>query len=85
MKNINKSNKGYSIVELLGVMVILGILLSMGMMAYTKYKKSAANKSYELMSKNAASAAEEYFMDHLGIKEVTIDTLVEKKIFRAYN
>ena len=79
MKNINKSNKGYSIVELLGVMVILGILLSMGMMAYTKYKKSSANKSYELMSKNAASAAEEYFMDHLGIKEVTIDTLVEKR------
>lgn len=78
MKNIIKDNRGFSLVELLGVMVILIIILSMGMTAYSRYKKRSTEKSYELMSKNARSAAEEYFMDNLGAKEVSLQTLVDK-------
>jgi len=71
------SSKGFSLVELLGVMVVLGILLSMGIGAYTRYRKSAANSAYEIMSKNAASAAENYFMDHVGYDSVSFEELID--------
>ena len=70
-------------VEILGVIVILSILLSMGLYSFSRNRKNSADKSYEMMSKNAASAAEEYFMDHIFSKEVSIDTLVEKKYLEA--
>ena len=78
MKNIIKDNRGFSLAEILAVMIILIIIFSMGMTAYSRYKKQSTEKSYELMSKNAKSAAEEYFMDNLGVKEVSLQTLVDK-------
>lgn len=77
------NNRGFSLVEILGVIVILSILLTMGLYSFSRNRKNSAEKSYEMMSKNAASAAEEYFMDHVFAKEVSIDTLVEKKYLEA--
>ena len=77
------NNQGFSLVEILGVIVILSILLTMGLYSFSRNRKNSADKSYEMMSKNAVSAAEEYFMDHVFAKEVSIDTLVEKKYLEA--
>ena len=79
MKNSINNNEGFSLVELLGVMVILGILLSMGIAAYSRYRKQAAEDSYSMMSENAASAAENYFMDNINEDSVSIETLVQEE------
>jgi prepilin-type N-terminal cleavage/methylation domain-containing protein len=76
MKRLN--NKGFSLIEILGAMVILGILFSISISAYTKYRKSAAEQSYETMSINASSAAEEYFMDNTTKSSVTFQTLIDE-------
>lgn len=72
------NNKGFSLVELLATMVILGIILMAGIAQYRKYIKKAMDESYELMAINLESASENYFMDHPLAESVTIEELVEE-------
>ena len=43
-----KDNKGFTLVELLGVIVILAILLTFASFTYTKYLVQSKNRSFEL-------------------------------------
>ena len=74
---MRKNNKGFSLVELLGVMVILGILISSSVIAYSRYRKSARIQSYDTMASSAADAAAQYAMDYPGTKDVTLEDLYE--------
>ena len=58
MNKIN--NKGFSIVELLAVIVIIGILASIGIIAATKYLNNASEKSYNTMMQSMQSATVNY-------------------------
>ena len=60
----NKKNKGFTLVEILTVIVILGILFAVGITAYSKYKDKARIQGYDTMAKSASQAASEYRMDH---------------------
>ena len=71
------NKKGFTMVELLGTVVILGILLTMAIAGYTRYQDSSSQKAYNLMHQGMAQAAENYFMDTLGSDSVTLDELVE--------
>lgn len=71
-----KNSKGFSLVEVLAVIVILGIFTTVAIIAYSRYKENAVKQSYETMAKDAASAAEEYFMDYINNDEVSIEDLV---------
>lgn len=73
------NKKGFSLVELLGVLVILGILSVIAIFAYSRYKESAVQQAYETMIKDAASAAEEYFMSNINSDSVLIKTLVDEE------
>lgn len=73
---ITMNNKGFSLIEILATMVILGILITLGLATYTSYQKKAVEKSYVSLRKNASHAAENYFMDHQFATEVTIEELV---------
>lgn len=77
-----KNSKGFTMVELLAVIVILGILLSMGISSYSRYRLQAIEQSYDTMSKSASSAAEEYFMDHLAATSVDFKTLVDEEYLK---
>ena len=72
-----KNNKGFSLIEILGVVVILGILSMIGVAAYTKYIESSRQQAYDTMAKSAASAASQYLMDHPDTTYVTFEELVE--------
>ncbi len=75
------NNKGFSLVELLGVIVILGILMSMGVIAYGRYLEKAKKRDYETMEQSTYAAAQNYLMDYDSVFEGTqtiriIDDLV---------
>lgn len=61
-----KNNKGFSLVELLAVVAILGILMGMAIIAYTKYIDYSKKKAYKLLKDSTIAATEEYIMDHPG-------------------
>jgi len=71
------NNKGFSLVELLGVMVILGIILGAGIAQYRKHINETIEKSYDIIAQSIENAAENYFMDYPLADSVTIDELVE--------
>ena len=84
MKN-NISNKGFTLIEILGAIVILGILMGIGAISYTRYRRQAVETSYDLIKKNAVSAAENYFMDNVGEETVELHELVEKSYLDTVN
>lgn len=72
-----KNNKGFSLIELLGVVVLLGILMLTGMLAYSRYKQKARNQAYDTLAISAERAMEEYIMDHPTETSVSFETLYE--------
>ena len=72
-----KSNKGYTLVEILAVVIILGILSLIGVISYTRYISSSKKQAYNTLAKSAYQAAEEYYMNDNLIDEVTLNELVE--------
>ena len=71
------NNKGFSLIELLGVVIVLGIISIIAVVAYSRYIESTRQNAYDTMAKSAADAASEYEMDHIGVTEVTFEELVE--------
>ena len=83
-----KNNKGFTLIEILAVVVLLGILMAAALIAYTRYIEYSRNKSYKILRDSVISAADNYVMDHPGegIEDATgkkikttidIQTLVE--------
>ena len=62
MKKINKS--GFTMVELLATIVIIGILGTIGVVGVTKSMKSAKDRYYVAQNKLFISAAQTYFTDN---------------------
>lgn len=67
---------GFTMIEILAAITIMGILSSMGIIAYSRYHDSSIKKAYNLYSQNVASAAEEYFMSNNKETSVSLSTLV---------
>ena len=77
------NKKGFTMVELLAAVTILGIVTAMAVTAYTKYQEKVRYDAYEAMEKSAYSAAEIYIQDK-GIviaegstKTIQVSTLVD--------
>lgn len=77
------NRKGFTMIELLATIVILGILMSLGIMAYTYNRDRSAKKAYKLMHSNVSSAAENYFMDNMAMDEVSLETLVSDQYLES--
>lgn len=74
-----KNNKGFTLVEILAAVSILGILSVMALGAYMRYADYAKNQSYKVMAKSASTAAEEYIMDNPGDALETVAKVVDGK------
>ena len=77
MKRINK--KGFSLVEILAAIAILGILMSIATTAYNRYKRQARQQAYDTMAKSSITAAKNYMMDNVQQKYITFDTLLNQE------
>lgn len=58
-----KNNKGFTLVELIATIVILGVVLSITGFAITTVIKKARTKNYELLITDIKSAAELYYQE----------------------
>ncbi len=80
-----KNSKGFTLVELLGVIVIMGIISAIAIVAYTNHLNSTRNKAYDILARSASNAAGEYSMAHIGIESVTLQELVEEEFLENAN
>ena len=70
------NRNGFTLIEILAVIAILGILMGIGLQAYDRYTTKARNEAYDTLAKSSMQAAEEYLFDHPSTTEVNFDTLV---------
>ena len=58
-----KKNKGFTLIELIATIVILGLVATIGSYAISTTIKNSKEKNYELLIANIESAAEMYYQD----------------------
>jgi len=66
--------KGFTLIELMVVIAIIGILAAIAIPAFLTYKKKGYNAAANSDARNAYTAAQEYF-DHYATAQLNIDKL----------
>ena len=59
--------KGFTIVELLGIIIILGIILTIAIPLTNKIINNAEDESYNLLVSNLKGASEDYLADNMSL------------------
>jgi len=75
------NNKGFTLVEVLAVVAILGILAGVAVMEVGKYINSSRKQAYDTMMDSAYAAATNYYLENniSDNTEVTFEELVNSK------
>jgi len=78
------NNKGFTLIEILAAVTIMGILAGIGVASYTRYQEKVRNDSYEAMEKSAYAAAQNYLQSTGSIvpeepnyRTIDVQTLVD--------
>ena len=71
----NKSIKGFTLVEIMIVVVIIGLLAAMAIPAFQKVRQSSQDKAVLNNARQLAAAADQYFLEN-GVSSVTQGSLV---------
>jgi len=69
------SKKGFTLVEIMIVVVIIGLLAAMAIPAFTKVRKTSQNKTVLNNLRQLYAAAQQYFLEN-GVDTVNSDQLV---------
>ncbi len=62
--NRSRGEKGFTLIELMIVIAIIGILAAIAIPQFSSYRKRAYNSAAQTDLKNTATAEEAYFVDH---------------------
>ena len=75
MKTTNRNAKGFTLVEIMIVVVIIGLLAAMAIPAFQKVRDNSVGKAMENDARQIAAAAQQYFLENGGITTVgfTVD------------
>lgn len=71
----NRSTKGFTLVEIMIVVVIIGLLAAMAIPAFQKVRASSQDKAVLNNLRQLSSAADQYFLEK-GVSTVSRDDLV---------
>jgi type IV pilus assembly protein PilA len=71
MKIANRSSKGFTLVEIMIVVVIIGLLAAMAIPAFKKVRENSIGKAMENDARQVASAAQQYFLENSALTTVT--------------
>lgn len=69
-------NKGFTLIEVLAVIILLGIISIFSVTAISKIVSKQKEKTYKNTISATLSAARKYFADHLNADKVSVDELI---------
>jgi type IV pilus assembly protein PilA len=72
MKTTHRSSKGFTLVEIMIVVVIIGLLAAMAIPAFKKVRENSIGKAMENDARQIASAAQQYFLENAGVTTIPI-------------
>jgi len=75
MNKLNRSNKGFTLVEIMIVVVIIGLLAAMAIPAFQKVRQSSQDKAVMNNMRQLGAAADQYFLEN-GTSTAAITSLV---------
>ncbi len=75
MKKMHSSSKGFTLVEIMIVVVIIGLLAAMAIPAFQKVRTSSQDKAVLNNLRQLGSAADQYFME-AGVATALVTSLV---------
>ncbi len=75
MKATHRSAKGFTLVEIMIVVIIVGLLAAMAIPAFKKVRQSSQDKAILNNARQLSGAADQYFLEN-GISTVSINELI---------
>jgi len=72
---MNRNTKGFTLVEIMIVVVIIGLLAAMAIPAFQKVRASAQEKAVLNNLRQLSAAADQYYLEN-GVSTVTFDQIV---------
>jgi type IV pilus assembly protein PilA len=72
---MNKQNKGFTLVEIMIVVVIIGLLASMAIPAFQKVRTNSQDKAVLNNARQLSAASDQYYLEN-GVSTVTISDLI---------
>lgn len=81
--NYKRSRKGFTLVEIMIVVVIIGLLASMAVPAFNKVRESARKKAIVNNLRQIASAGQQYLIENGTAGSVDYQTLVDDDYLKA--
>lgn len=73
MKTNTRSTKGFTLVEIMIVVVIIGLLAAMAIPAFQKVRQNSIGKAMENDARQLASAAQQYFLENAGVTTIAVN------------
>src|ERR1700712_106305 len=73
--NSIKSNKGFTLVEIMIVVVIIGLLAAMAIPAFQKVRQASQDKTVLNNARQLSAAADQYYLEN-GVSTVTLGSLI---------
>jgi type IV pilus assembly protein PilA len=72
---MNTKNKGFTLVEIMIVVVIIGLLASMAIPAFQKVRTSSQDKAVLNNARQLSAASDQYYLEN-GVSTVTLNDLL---------